>query len=216
MEIYDDIVQQYSEAKAAFLAKRPDPAEQFMLKYLANPQGKTLLDVGCGTGDESQRYEKMGFVSVFGVDPSIEMLKQAHAKVAHPENFHTGAYEHTGMPDKSVDVVAGLYSFHYVQDLDKGYKELSRILRPGGVIVLAMRHPFSDLSETDRYIRNGMDYVNPIVYEAVPIEHPFHAIEDYLSPTFVTLFDLLEVKEWSNPALNNKSPFLLGIAAKRR
>lgn len=218
MDIYDKVAQQYIDAKREWLSKRPDPAGQFILQHLDNPEGKVLLDIGCGTGDEAVKYEQMGFASVQGIDPSGEMLKEAASKVKHPKNFRIGSYEQTGGTDQSVDVAVGLYSFHYTENLDNGYREVARILKSGGSFIFAVRHPFSDLSEPEWFTRNGIGYVKPIVYEKVSIEHPFHSMEEYFSSTFLELFEVVAFKEWSNPGIKTKQnlPFLFGIVARKR
>src|ERR1051325_8231070 len=180
MEQYDALADRYLGAKEKYLKNYADPAEEFVLEHIGDGAGRTLLDIGCGAGEEARGYEQRGF-AVRGVDPSEEMLKRARDKATHPENFYTGSYEKTGAKDQSVDVVVGLYSFHYVENLDEGYGELARILRPGGTLVFAVRHPFSDLSEAKRFLKNGKEYVRPTVYMEVPIEHPLHTMGEYFS-----------------------------------
>jgi ubiquinone/menaquinone biosynthesis C-methylase UbiE len=214
--LFDPFVQQYTHAKTEVLKSGPDPAYQFVSKHLTSPAEKTLLDAGCGTGDEAADYERMGFRRVYGIDPSRKMLERAAAKVACPENFYRATFEHTGFPHQSFDVVVGNYSFHYVEDLCKAYREIARILRPEGLLLLSVRHPFSDLREPDRFFKNRREYVRALVYGRVSIEHPIHSIGELFSPTFLSLFDLIDVQEWEDPIEHKTSPFLLGYAARRR
>jgi len=215
---YDYLVEQYSRAKEEFLRLHPDPADQFFQTHLATPTGKVLVDGGCGTGDEALAYERMGFAAVFGIDPSRKMIEEAKKKVASPGNFRLGTFEQTGFLDNSVDIVFGQYSFHYTEDLDTAYQEVARILRPGGLLALAVRHPISDMSETIRFKENGRNYVTPMVYGRVPIKHPMHAFQEYFSLRFLSLFDLVEWQEWNRPDISDEqvSPFLFGFAARRR
>src|SRR3989344_9687205 len=158
-EQYDALVQPYTDAKRDYIKANHDPAGEFILEHLGAPAQTVLLDVGCGTGDEAVQYERMGFAAVYGIKPSRKMLEQALQKVAHPGNFRSGTYEHTGLPDRSVDAVVGQYSLHYVEDLDAAYEEMARILRPRGLLVLVVRHPAWDASETDRFRKHGREYV---------------------------------------------------------
>ncbi len=218
MDVYNHVGKAYSEAKREWQKKHTDPGERFVLQYIGDPSGKVLLDLGCGAGEEAAKYEQMGFAQVYGVDPSSEMLAQAKATVSHPGNFSLGSYEQAGCADNSVDVAVGLYSFNYTEDLDVGYREVARILKPQGNFVFAVRHPFFDLTESEWLTKNGIAYVRPTIYEKVPIEQPFHAIADYFSPTFLELFDVKAVEEWDNPAAGkgSRKPFLLGIAAQKK
>jgi ubiquinone/menaquinone biosynthesis C-methylase UbiE len=216
--LFDSLVKLYTDAKREMLKSGPDPAHVFVQRYFESPSGQTLLDAGCGTGDEAENYERMGFKAVYGVDPSRKMLEQARGKVAHPQNFRQACFEHTGFPNNSFDAVVGNYSFHYVEYLDQGYRELGRILRPGALLLLSVRHPFSDLQEPDRFLKNSRRYVRTVVYDRVPVEHPMHPIKEYFSPTFLSLFNLIDVQEWGKPNVPAQSsiPFLLGYAARRR
>ena len=138
---YDSLVDSFSDAKRDFVAMYGEPAHKFVTEHLSNPAGKILLDIGCGTGDEATEYERIGFAAVHGIDQSQQMVERTKAAVAHPENFRQGVYEHIPFPDQSLDVVVGNWSIHYVVDLDSAYRELARVLRPGGRLVLAARHP---------------------------------------------------------------------------
>src|SRR5215831_12357146 len=216
--LFDALVQLYMDAKREALKSGPEPANLFFQTHFGNPQGKTLLDIGCGTGDEAANYERAGFEVVSGIDPSRSMLDHAFSKVAHPQNFHQAGFERTGFQDQSFDAVVGSYSFHYVDDLDQAYQELWRILRPRGLLLLSVPHPFSDLQEPRQFWKDGRKYVNGKVYERLSVEHPMHMIQEYFSRTFLLLFDLIEVQEWGKHELaeQGESPRLFGYAARKR
>ena len=187
-----------------------EPAHKFVTEHLSNPAGKILLDIGCGTGDEATEYERIGFAAVHGIDQSQQMVERTKAAVAHPENFRQGVYEHIPFPDQSLDVVVGNWSIHYVVDLDSAYRELARVLRPGGRLVLAARHPDWDAAEPDHFWKNGHEYVRGLIYGKVPAESPVHTKDEYFSPVFYSNFEIEDLVEQSSPAaIGANSPFLL-------
>ena len=99
-----------------------NPAFEKLLKN--NVKGKTVLDLGCGSGISSVKLEKWGG-DVVGIDISKNMLNIA--KKMHPKiKFIQGSMEKLPLKDMSFDVVASSLVIHYVKDLSKVfyYKQL--------------------------------------------------------------------------------------------
>lgn len=203
-EQYDEKVDAYIEAKQRYVEEGKEPAPAFILKHLPNSAGKVLAEIGCGTGDEAAVYEQMGFAGVQGVDPSEKMLERARRNIAHPWNFRLGTCTHTGFDNQSVDVAVAQYSLHYEENLDEAYLEFARILRPGGTLVLAVRHPAWDAAEPNKFQKHGREYVRTFVYEKIPVENPVHTIAEYLSPLFHEYFELIETKEGDSLEIDGK------------
>jgi len=78
--------------------------------------------------------------SAVGVDPAPRMVDEARRKPAPPGAavaWVVAAAEELPLPDESFDVAASSISMHHWVDLAAGLRELYRVLRPGGRIVLA-------------------------------------------------------------------------------
>lgn len=98
---------------------------------------RSILDVGCGTGRFSSMLAQIFDADVVGVDPSEKMLGQAVATIDDPRcSFLTGAVEALPVFDRSVDLVFLSMVFHHVRDWTAAHRELRRVLRPGGVVVI--------------------------------------------------------------------------------
>jgi len=110
-----------------------------LLKYL-NPQPNGLyLDIGCGTGNYTNEFQKRGFQFI-GIDPSTEMLKKA--KIINPKvDWHIGTAEQTGLNDNTVDGIIGSLTIHHWQDLRKGFIALFKVLKKEGQIVIFTSTP---------------------------------------------------------------------------
>lgn len=101
-----------------------------------------VLDVGCGTGAALRHAsERWPDATLIGVDPVPRMVEIAQERlVAHPRRhaieIRQGAAESIPVDDSSVDVVLAFDSFDHWNDRQAGAREVSRVLRPGGRLVV--------------------------------------------------------------------------------
>lgn len=110
----------------------------------------TVLDLGSGTGRFTPALADMFAGPVYGVEPSAKMRAVAIAESAHPAvTYLAGSAESIPLPDNSCDVVLMFVSFHHVQQRDHAAKEIARVLRPGGRVLI--RSVFSDRMPDTRY-----------------------------------------------------------------
>jgi ubiquinone/menaquinone biosynthesis C-methylase UbiE len=106
--------------------------------------GDSVLDVGCGTGrlalEVSRQVGTTG--RVCGIDPGAEQIARARAKAAQrhvPVDFQVGVIEELPFPDATFDVVLSTLTMHHLPALLKrrGLVEITRVLKPGGRLVIA-------------------------------------------------------------------------------
>ncbi len=104
------------------------------------PVGRAL-DAGCGTGRHAAYMASLGH-EVVGIDVTAEMLSMARSKVPSAE-FHTGRLESLPLPDASVDLAVCSLALAHCIDLGQPLRELGRVVRPGGAVILSDLHPFA-------------------------------------------------------------------------
>jgi ubiquinone/menaquinone biosynthesis C-methylase UbiE len=190
--LYDGIADPYEEAKLEYLRQHADPGMPFIVRNISRRPISSLADIGCGAGLEAAYYESLGIPTVWGIDDSEQMLKKARQRVRHADHFLFGHFDQIPLGDEYVDAVTCLYSFHYVRNMDRAYREMARVLRRGGRLLMVNRHPSSDALEQDRFEDNGQIFVRPLIWGKVPIPCPLHTMEEYLSDTFLQLFEWTE------------------------
>ncbi|MEM8641606.1 MAG: methyltransferase domain-containing protein [Cyanobacteria bacterium P01_G01_bin.54] len=103
------------------------------------PAGTTLLDVGCGIGGSSRILAKDYKFDVTGVTISPEQVKRAQELT--PEGvsaqFKVDDALNLSFPDASFDVVWSVEAGPHMPDKAQFAQELLRVLKPGGILVVA-------------------------------------------------------------------------------
>jgi MPBQ/MSBQ methyltransferase len=103
------------------------------------PSGTTVLDVGCGIGGSSRILARDYGFAVTGVTISPQQVKRAQELT--PEGvsaeFRVDDAMALSFPDGSFDVVWSIEAGPHMPDKAVFAKELMRVLKPGGVLVVA-------------------------------------------------------------------------------
>jgi SAM-dependent methyltransferase len=109
---------------------------EYAFYLLGNVQGKLVLDLGCGSGEEVVPLRQRG-ARVIGMDISPDLIAIASERLQKygldAELKIASAYD-TGLPDQSVDVVFCMSLLHHLQ-LDRVKDEICRILKPDGLFI---------------------------------------------------------------------------------
>lgn len=98
------------------------------------------LDAACGTGRYSSFLYSLGH-NVTGIDISPEMLTLAKKKNKNV-NFILGDLNKLPFDNEVFDLVVCGLAIHQVTNIDKVIKEFTRVVRPGGHIVISSVHPW--------------------------------------------------------------------------
>jgi SAM-dependent methyltransferase len=91
-----------------------------------------ILDVGCGTGANLEMLDQFGEAE--GVDVSTDALEFCRARGL--EKVHLGEAEKLPFEDCSFDLVTGLDVVEHLDDDIAGLREMHRVLKPGGRIMV--------------------------------------------------------------------------------
>src|SRR5215510_15621794 len=106
---------------------------QLAALLLGDIAGKDLLDFGCGMGEESIYFAKLG-ARVTGIDISEVGVASLRKRAAH-HRLEVTALEMradpTSFKDASFDRIHGLGILHHI-GIEPGLEEVKRLLRPGG------------------------------------------------------------------------------------
>ena len=106
-----------------------------------------ILDNGCGIG---LLFNSIPDANIVGLDLSIEMLRKA---TKFGDKFVLGNSEQLPFKDNSFDMIFCRSLIHHLSDPDMAVKEMHRVLKPGGEVVMVETNR-SILSSLPRKIAN--------------------------------------------------------------
>ena len=115
------------------------------LTIIKDFRGRSVLEIGCGGGQNIIYCARSGAGRCVGVDPSAAQLAFARRLAAEHQvlvDFKQLSCEEVGNLKGTFDLVLSAYAMMYVEDLPKALKAVHERLRPGGHLVLSVDHPF--------------------------------------------------------------------------
>jgi len=126
----------HTDAKKSMTDKLYRRVKNYMLlqklKWISEiSNGNKILDIGAGTGDFLAAAEKKNF-EVSGIEPNPGARKLALQKGIELQE------ELSYFQVKSFDVISMWHVLEHVPDLDFQLKELQRLLKPNGIVVIAV------------------------------------------------------------------------------
>jgi len=136
----DPVVAEYAKAARRYDEKWAfyvEATTRETLRRLPLTAASHVLDVGCGTGELLRRVRaKVPDAVLAGLDPVPEMLAVARDKLSGGEDLRIGYADHLPWSAGSFDVVVSCNMFHYISHPSAALREMARVLRPGGALVL--------------------------------------------------------------------------------
>ena len=123
--------------ESGFTSRWRDPVQRASLDALELTAEDRVLDVGCGTGAASRAAAAVA-ASVTGIDLSPEMIHRAVGLANGIENltFQVGDAEDLPFADAAFSSVLCSNSFHHYPDPAQAVREMTRVLAPGGRLVI--------------------------------------------------------------------------------
>jgi ubiquinone/menaquinone biosynthesis C-methylase UbiE len=156
---YDQLADEY--ARRIFDELKHKPLDRELLdRFAAEVSGHgEVCDMGCGPGQVACYLRDAG-ITVFGLDLSPKMLEEAR-RLSPDIQFREGNMMALDLQDGTL---AGITAFYAIVNLPKGYlpsvfREMDRVLRPGGLLLLAFHSGNSVLHEEELWGRSiSMDF----------------------------------------------------------
>jgi len=122
----------------------PDLPTDDDLRLLGNVSGKRVLDLGCGSGENAIALARAG-AHVIALDLSKAQLalarKLAEGAEVRVEWHESDVSDLAFLRADSIDVAFASGVLGEVDDLDRCFRQVHRVLRPGAPFVFSLDHP---------------------------------------------------------------------------
>ncbi len=105
-----------------------DLESQMMLKLLRPARRETVLDIGCGTGTQTEALLQAG-LDVTGIDPSPYMLDVADQNLGHRVELYRGFAEELPFDDNSFNHACFFTTLEFVEEPVKAVEEACRVAK---------------------------------------------------------------------------------------
>jgi SAM-dependent methyltransferase len=166
----------------------PDIPTETDLRLLGDLNRKRVLELGCGGAQCSIAFAKQGAIAI-GVDFSAEQLAFARRLTDREgvkvELHHGDLADLAFVRADSIDLVFSAYAFGYVEDLNRVFRQVHRVLKQGAPLVFSLPHPAYDMiddddAESPMLIRRSYFDRSPIDYEwnGIKFTDYHHTISD--------------------------------------
>jgi ubiquinone/menaquinone biosynthesis C-methylase UbiE len=134
---FSNKVDNYSKYRPSY----PDKFIEYLMKENGLNTDSIVADIGAGTGRLTRLLaEKVN--TVFAIEPNLKMRQACLEYCYQFTNVITvdGSAENTTLAESSVDIITVAQAFHWFEK-EKSKSEFSRILQPGGKVVLLWNKP---------------------------------------------------------------------------
>lgn len=139
------------------------------------PAGKKGIEIGIGTG----RFA-IPFKIKEGVEPSVSMRDYS---IRLGLTVYNGTAENLPLEDKSYDFALMITTICFVDDVGKAFKEVKRILKPGGIFIIGLvdrKSPlgkiYEQIKEHNKFYRHATFYSTDEIKDLL-IKNRFENIE---------------------------------------
>jgi len=131
---------------------------------IADWTGRTVLDIGCGTGFHLPRFARTA-TSVIGVEPHPDLVALARRRTRSLDRVRVeqGTAQSLPLPDASVDVAHARWSYFFGPGSEPGLAELDRVVRRGGTAFVIAND--AGRSTFGGWFRRGYPTVDPVAVE---------------------------------------------------
>ncbi|MFQ5834003.1 MAG: class I SAM-dependent methyltransferase [Candidatus Thorarchaeota archaeon] len=160
---YDTVSKIYDQIREG------EPEMVYYILQVKTPSSDSrVLDVGCGTGNNTLLFQQATGARMYGLDPSFGMLVEAVRKAPEVE-FVQAFAESIPFPAGLFDILFMTEVVHHLSSLELALQEMQRVLKPGGhLCVVTQSHEQIEQRMTSRFFPATVE-VDKARYPDIPM-----------------------------------------------
>jgi SAM-dependent methyltransferase len=184
----------------------PDMPTERELRLCGDVAGKRIVELGCGAAQNAIALARQG-AKVIAVDASKQQIaharRLAEANEAKVELHHGDMADLSFVTSASVDLVISVHAFGYVDDLNRVFRQVHRILKPECPLVFSVPHPIRQLLDS----AGGLPFVKRSYFDRTPITSRMNGIPLTVTPlTVSSLFTALHRANFRVDVISEPEP----------
>ncbi|HLG80765.1 MAG TPA: class I SAM-dependent methyltransferase [Bradyrhizobium sp.] len=176
--------------------KTRDAAMAMVRAWTPHIAGRTVLEIGCGTGLNTEHLAQ--FAShVVGLDFSQGMLAVARQRL---QGIPVDLRRHDlsiplPLADASLDLVLESLVLEHIENLASLFREVARVLKPGGLLLASELHPYRQLLGRQARFVTGCEGKDEVRIEAFG-----HTISELVNLAVSASLRIVELQETYDPS----------------
>lgn len=196
----------------------------FLNHVLFEIKNKVVLEIGSRDGMDFKLY-KQHAKEMHGIEPDKALYTLSQKKVKD-KNIVLSDFEKLPYKSKKLDVVISKYTIPNSSKLSDIYDEVKRILKPNGIFIFLVNHPFRQFYERPEHQKNyfSKEIIHPKLFEGlIELNEYTYTFNEYFSNNLLANFKLEYYAEkddfgdLSSESLNGDTyPCFLLIKARKR
>ena len=207
---YDDWAETYDTVPN----RTRDLAGQVLRQTNLNLNGRAVVEVGCGTGRNTEwlAHAEAGSSNIVALDFSAEMLARARLRVndARVRFVQHDIHDPWPLADASADVVIAMLILEHVEHLEWFFTEAARTLTAKGELFICELHPMR------QYLGGQARFIDHKTGEYTLIAAFLHDVSDFVNAGLSAGFNLVHLGEWRDEgAFPTDTPRLLSLLFRR-
>jgi len=123
------------------------------VELFGDVKGKTLLEIGCGSGHSLKYHADNNAGELWGLDLSQKQIDNAKEYLAEynysPKLICASMEEEIGIPKNHFDIVYSIYAIGWATDLTKVFNQISGYLKKDGFFIFSWKHPLHGCVKVD-------------------------------------------------------------------
>ncbi|MDQ0229089.1 class I SAM-dependent methyltransferase [Metabacillus malikii] len=191
-------------------------------------QDLNILDAGCAAGWYTEQLVDRG-AHVVATDISPEMVSATKRRIGNKANvLCLDLQGELPFEDRTFDIIISSLTLHYLKEWGPTLKEFQRVLKPDGLLLFSIHHPFSDIKLLgnpnyyfteliiDKWYKEGKYFEVPFyrrpIHSIINETVNYFTIEKIIEPQPTTTFKMQEPEKYEN--LMKSPQFLIIIGRK--